>query len=313
MGREVRRVPLDFEHPLGEVWPGFLRPYRFAEDDCPDCENGYSPYAQHLFDLWYGKVPFDPVAAGFEPLTQATDVVQAFAERNVAAAPEYYGTGPFAVSREARRLAELFNSRGMHHLAQEDVDALVAANRLWDFTRKFVPGEGWKDLDPPVVPTAAQVNEWSIQTMGHDAINAGVVIRARCERAGTEATCTTCDGHGSTERYPGQRAEAEAWEPTDPPAGDGWQLWETVSEGSPVSPVFPDAEALAAWLTTEEGGEASGPSGRPMALEQARAFVDAGWAPTMVGDADGLHDGAAYVGAQKVLDGVSETGQDDAR
>ena len=50
--------------------------------------------------------------------------------------------------------------------------------------------------------------------------------------------------------YPGQRAEAEAWEPTDPPTGDGWQLWETTSEGSPSSPVFATAEALADWCET---------------------------------------------------------------
>jgi len=33
----------------------------------------------------------------------------------------------------------------------------------------------------------------------------------------------------------------------DPPKGDGWQLWETTSEGSPVSPVFKTAEELAEW------------------------------------------------------------------
>ncbi len=33
----------------------------------------------------------------------------------------------------------------------------------------------------------------------------------------------------------------------DPPTGEGYQLWETTSEGSPVSPVFKAAEDLAAW------------------------------------------------------------------
>jgi hypothetical protein len=60
--------------------------------------------------------------------------------------------------------------------------------------------------------------------------------------------CPTCKGHGSVERYEGQRAEAEAWEPTEPPTGEGWQMWETTSEGSPVSPIFGTAEALADWL-----------------------------------------------------------------
>jgi hypothetical protein len=58
-------------------------------------------------------------------------------------------------------------------------------------------------------------------------------------------TCEICQGHGYLEAFPGQRAEAEAWKPAEPPAGEGWQLWETASEGSPVSPVFPDADGLA--------------------------------------------------------------------
>lgn len=33
----------------------------------------------------------------------------------------------------------------------------------------------------------------------------------------------------------------------DPPEGDGYQLWETTSEGSPASPVFESAEELAEW------------------------------------------------------------------
>jgi len=31
----------------------------------------------------------------------------------------------------------------------------------------------------------------------------------------------------------------------DPPTGEGWQLWETVSEGSPLTPVCATAEELA--------------------------------------------------------------------
>ena len=33
----------------------------------------------------------------------------------------------------------------------------------------------------------------------------------------------------------------------DPPSGPGWQLWETTSAGSPVSPVFATPEELAEW------------------------------------------------------------------
>lgn len=35
----------------------------------------------------------------------------------------------------------------------------------------------------------------------------------------------------------------------DPPIGEGFQLWETTSEGSPISPVFASVEELADWCT----------------------------------------------------------------
>jgi hypothetical protein len=35
--------------------------------------------------------------------------------------------------------------------------------------------------------------------------------------------------------------------PVDPPEGEGFQLWETTSEGSPVSPVFESLEELCEW------------------------------------------------------------------
>lgn len=246
--RDVKRVPLDFDWPPKKVWEGFLTPAKLHEVDCPDCKGGYSARAQVLHDQWYGYAPFDPRSAGSLTLSHDTPAVRAFAERNVSRAPGFYGTGEAEIVREARRLATLFNGQWCHHLSQDDVDALVAAGRLTDLTHTWRQGEGWQPKDPPVAPTAAEVNEWSIRGgFGHDSINAWVVLKARCEREGVSESCATCDGHGSLEAYPGQRAEAETWEPVQPPKGDGWQLWETVSEGSPVSPVFPTAEALADW------------------------------------------------------------------
>lgn len=301
MSREIRRVPLDFDWPLQKVWGGYLRPNRLDGAQCPECKNGYSAHAQNLYDLWYGYLPFDPESTGSTPLTFDTPAVRAFAERNVLNSPDYYGTGETAIAREGRRLARLWNEQWSHHLSQDDVDALVAGNRLYDFTHTWSKETRWQKIDPPVVPTAAQVNEWSLRGFGHDSINASVVVSARCKREGQAKICSRCEGHGSVEAYPGQRAEADAWEPTEPPTGDGWQMWETVSEGSPVSPVFPDAEGLARWLTTPDGGEMAGPSRRPMSIEQARGFVAAGWAPSLIGNAGGLHDGASFVGTEAVL------------
>jgi hypothetical protein len=292
MGREVKRVPLEFEWPIGEVWQGFRMPDRLRENECPDCKNGYSAHAQYLYDLWYGYVPFTPADNGSTPLTPDTPAVRAFAERNVTQSPDYHGCGEAVIVREATRLARLWNGQWCHHLNDQDVVALVEAGRLHHFTHTWVKGSGWQKKDPPIVPTPEQVNEWSLHGFGHDGINAYISIKARCEREGVGDTCPTCGGDGSVEAYDGQRAEAEAWEPTEPPTGEGWQLWETTSEGSPSSPVFTTAEDLAQWMSRNPCGFArSIPS-----LDAARAFIKAGWSPSMVARAGRVTDGISAIG-----------------
>lgn len=304
MSREVRRVPLDFDWPLNEVWEGYLSPERFREKPCPDCKNGYSPHAQRLFDQWYGYVPFSPESTGSTPLRADSPAVRAFAERNVSSAPEYYGSNEAAVAREAQRLAGLWNRQWCHHLAQEDVDALVAADRLWDFTCRWDPEHRWQKVDPPVVPTAEQVNEWSLRGMGHDSLNASVVIRARCEREGVPHLCQTCDGHAGLEAYEGQRAEAEAWEPTEPPTGEGWQLWETVSEGSPVTPVFSARLGLINFLSTSHY------SSSPLTYDEAEGLVDAGWVPSLIATRNGVIRGEKSEGEfARIVLGLPERGE----
>jgi hypothetical protein len=306
MGREVKRVPVDWDWPLDKVWSGYTyteaERERYREDDCPECENGYSPLGKYLRDLWYGNVPFRPQDNGSTPLTPYDRAVYEFARRNVEQSPGFYGgTGEDVILKEARRLAGLWNGMWCHHLNQDDVDALVEAGRLMDFTHTFTRGVGWQRREPQPVITPQEVNEWSIRGFGHDSINAMCAVDARCAREGQPATCQTCHGHASLERYPGQRDEAEAWERTEPPTGEGWQLWETVSEGSPISPVFDSAEELARWMASPAY---TWGAARPMAYSAALKFVQAGWAPTGFGDAGGFHDGADYVGTKAVLDEI---------
>jgi len=289
MSREVRRVPLDFAHPLGQVWSGYVRPDDLDGLPCPVCGpasgdrpggygDGRSPEARRLHALWYGYVPFDPAETGSTPFGPDHPKVWAFAQRNVERSPEFYGRGVFAVTREAVRLGRLFDAQWSHHLTQEDVDALVEAGRLTDFTHQFVPGKGWQSRDPQPEVTAEQVNAWSLDGFGHDSINCMVVCDARCEREGWPTTCPECDGHGSIEAYPGQRDDAENWEHSEPPTGEGWQLWETTTEGSPVSPVFATDRDLARWLCTDPGRRAVGFGGTPVGWDftGALAFVGEG-------------------------------------
>jgi len=71
----------------------------------------------------------------------------------------------------------------------------------------------------------------------------------------TPDPCYLCNGSGCKYcNYTGkcipskEKAEAyEQWEPIDPPIGDGFQMWEMCTEGSPQSPIFATAEELAAY------------------------------------------------------------------
>lgn len=88
------------------------------------------------------------------------------------------------------------------------------------------------------------------RAFGHDAIDGWSATKAIIKAAGLPedwGTCPACKGHAI---HPDDIEASEAWEATEPPTGDGWQLWETTSEGSPQSPVFATPGELAAWCAT---------------------------------------------------------------
>ena len=232
-----------------------------------------------FYDQWYGNAPFDPVAYGAEPLPIDHPVIRQNAESNVERAPDYYRTTtesaassefkviamlgfgrddrawvPFptfdrkaAIRREIQRLHRLFVEQWSHHLIQADVDALVAHDRLWDFTRvpineaqeKIVAEElargknSWLPTSNGYHPTAAEVNAWSIGGSGHDGCNAGICVKERCKREGVPYACARCAGSGQIWPTLEIERQYEDWTKTDPPKGDGYQLWEDCSEGIP--------------------------------------------------------------------------------
>lgn len=65
----------------------------------------------------------------------------------------------------------------------------------------------------------------------------------------------------------------------DPPHGTWYQMWETVSEGSPISPPCETPEALARWLADNK---ASASGYRTATYEQWLATIKNGWAPSML-------------------------------
>lgn len=290
MGRELKRVPLDFVWPENTVWSGFQNPHYAKSHSCEACGGGgYSPEARRLNDQWYGNAPFKPEDRGSVPFLPTHPKVRVMAERNVSRSLEYYGTGEWYVEQEAKRLAKHFNRGWSHHLNADDVAALLEAGRLMDFTHTWKPGQGWQLKEPAYVPTPEEVNAWSLSGFGHDSMNQWTVTNAECKRLGIDAECPSCKGEGTIWDSPEDERAAEAWNPTQPPVGDGYQIWETVSEGSPISPVFATPEELARHMTGRKWGGDTGST-----YEAWLKFINGpGWAPTMVMDANGIRTGAS--------------------
>jgi hypothetical protein len=262
MGRKLYRVALDFSWPKDKIWKGYINPYWDQRVKCVSCDHsGYSPNAKRFQDEWYGNASFDPVTYGANPITEDNPVFRVLAERNCNISPGYYGTGESAVNREVRRLYRHFSNQWAHHLIKEDIDALLKEDRLWDFTRvarteeqkEIVKqkvasgGNSWLPFSNGYTPTADEINAWSIGGWGHDTSNQHICVKARCAREGVPYLCYACNGDGYT--WPSSEIESlyESWKAEDPPVGEGYQLWETTSEGSPQSPVFETLDALCAW------------------------------------------------------------------
>lgn len=286
MGREIKRVPLDFKWPKDKVWEGYLNPhYEGHCTNCVHCEGrGDSPEGKALHDLWYGYIPFHPISNGSMPFTHETPEVRAFAERNCTRSSDFYGNKEEDIVREAKRLAEVFNRSWSHHLNQDDVDA------LWDAER--IQHRGFKSR-----PKARELNLAYLHGIGHDSINSFICINARCKKYGFETTCAHCKGDGSVWDSPENKKLAEEWEKQEPPTGEGYQLWEHVSEGSPISPVFSTPEELANWLVTSPNYKWAR-NDQGTTYEQWLKFIRGpGWAPSFIGSSAGLQTGVQAVGS----------------
>lgn len=200
MSREIKRVPLDFDWPIGRVWDGYICEY--DSHKCPACRAG-----------WSGA--YWAISEHVNRLMWDTDNLRKY--------PEYAKLTEWLCGRSGLR-------SGLGH---DSMDAWAAVDKL--------------------ATLANLPDDW--------------------ER------CPVCNGSGLA---PGYKELADAWEKTEPPEGDGWQVWETVSDGSPVSPVFATSEELVAWLMAQGTSETA-----------ARNFIESKWCPSAL-----VVDGRWYEGIE---------------
>lgn len=247
MGREVKRVPLNFSWPLEKTWPGFVNPcYR----KCPDCDNGYTPAGTALerivrllmiagSDSLWRPADFKPTGLCIEiPTYPGSPHKRLFPH------PYLVGAGISDPGPDFHELIAGLTGRP----AKEN---LLGSGGEWDAMKKILAAAGLPE-------------NWGM--------------------------CKTCGGDAID---PVVKHQYEAWEKTEPPAGPGWQMWETVSEGSPISPVFETPERLAAWLAETQ---ASACGHETATYEQwLKMIVGPGWAWSMVHDGKGLRSGVAAV------------------
>ena len=183
MGRELKRVPLDFNAPLNKVWKGYVAPkWRPCPSD--DCANGST-----MTGRWIERI-----ASLF--LQLGDDVAE---------------------QQRGRPIHPWLTDVALHPDGRPGADAALISAGLAGRTPS---------------------------TFGHDSADAWRAAKAIYTAAGLDpetATCPVCQGHA---RHPDDLEAAEAWECTEPPEGDGFQLWETTSEGSPISPVFATLDEL---------------------------------------------------------------------
>jgi hypothetical protein len=205
----------------------------------------------------------------------------------------------YGIANEARRLIEMWNVQWVHHLNEADVKALVEARRLMDFTarprneeqaellKKQAESGGssyWLKDGNGYVPTPQEVNVWSIGGFGHDGINNWICVKAKCKRLRVSYQCKECKGKGHVWSSRQACNYFNAWRSKEPPGGEGWQMWETTSKGSPMSPVFATPEELAKWLS-DSGASSFGSD--TATYDQWLAMIGAGWAMSAVNMNDG--------------------------
>lgn len=240
MGRELRRVALDFDFPLGKTWPGFLNPHY---KKCSACNGtGETPSMTAL-----SRLVSTLMLAGTDSL-----------ERTPNGRPGFLPNYPGAPAAHAHHWP---------HPCLRDAGVDDPGTTMHELTTGLAGR-------PPSRP------------FGHDSCDRWAATRKIIAAAGLPEKwgwCAACDGECVD---PSVKEVYDAWKPTDPPSGPGYQIWQTVSEGGPVSPVFATPEELARYMSTPGAGWND--DSKSSYETWLRFITGPGWAPSGMTNGDGV-------------------------
>jgi hypothetical protein len=230
MGRELKRVQLDFTWPLNERWSGFVNPHYAKSHNCTACNGaGETTAKQRVGDLVSLLMlsGTDAIRGACHPYLQETPL---------------YNTQGKTCGKDMAEFTASLAGRTPSSFGHDSCDK-------WTAKKKIIAAAGLPE-------------NWGI--------------------------CPACEGEGTIWESEESKQAAEDWTPTEPPTGDGYQIWETVSEGSPISPVFATPEELARYMATTRWG-----ADKDTSSETWLRFINGpGWAPSMVMDANGIRTGS---------------------
>lgn len=258
MGREIRRVPLDFDWPLNKVWKGFINPHRKpCPEDQKTCFNGITAGAQWLEAVCRFMCTLaDDARRSDEPRSTYPVAVPHPYMVGFPTAPHYETPADKAAEFDKLEGRERTMAYYRYHESIPPHERILRPSK--DFL-DMMNGIMGKDA-----PTSSR--SWDGYLTKSYAVYFKILEAANLNK--DWGTCPVCKGKCID---PAVQEAYEAWKPEGPPEGPGYQIWETVSEGSPITKVFATKGEIVKHLV------ANGYS-----TEAAESFSDVGWAPSMV-------------------------------
>lgn len=218
MGRELKRVPLDFSWPLNKVWDGYINhEHRPCPEDGQSCFDGYTGGAR-----WLERI--------LRLLTTA-----AMESRGISSRKEM-----LARQEQEQKRSRIYPHPYLRNMPNAPYSLRPGADILDSSSYEITP------ITEDLVQLIERITGKSTQTHPHD--DEPWDLRDHLlQAAGVPSTwgqCPVCNGDCVD---PAVKDKVDAWQRTNPPTGSGFQLWGTTNEGSPLSPVFATLDELCAW------------------------------------------------------------------